>query len=330
MKRLTAGAAALSILAVALANHGAWSQTTRTIKIVVPSPPGGTTDLLARLLGEHIARTQSATVVIDNRPGAGEVIGTESVARAAPDGNTLLFAANPFVINPNLRKMNYDPVTSFEPICLLVTAPTLIVVKSTSTYRTLAELLDAARAKPGTITLGSIGPGSPFQFGFEHIKLAANVDMTFVPYPGNGPAVNALLGGHITMMFGAYGNVAEHLKTGRLRALAAGTKTRIEMLPHLPTVAESGFKGYEVTAWFGMFAPAKTSKETVAQLAGWFTTAMQAPDVKGKLEVQGLIPAGICGGDFTAYLRNQFEDYGRIIRAANIKGSEPSPNPKIP
>ena len=316
---LGAGVAALSILSVTLGNHEAWSQTTRTIKIVVPSPPGGTTDLLARLLGEQIARTQAATVVIENRSGAGDIIGTESAARAAPDANTLLFAANTFVINPHLRKVNYDPVTSFEPICLLVTAPTLIVVNSTSPYRTLAELLDAARAKPGTITLGSIGPGSPYQLGFERLKLAAKVDMTFVPYPGNGPAVNALLGNHVTMMFAAYGNVAEHLKAGRLRAIAAGTNTRIEMLPDLPTVAESGFKDYEVSAWFGTFAPAKTPKDPVAQLAGWFSAAMQRPEVRAKLDVQGLIPAGICGADFSAYLRNQFEDYGRIIRAANIK-----------
>ena len=323
MKRVTviatAGAAAISILSIALVNHGAWSQPTRTIKIVVPTPPGGTTDILARLLGEQIARTQAATVVIDNRPGAGEIIGTESVARAATDGNTLLFTANPFVINPNWRKVNYHPVTSFESICLLVTSPPLIVVNSTSPYRTLAELLDAARAKPGTITLGSIGPGSNFHLGFEQLKIAAKVDMTFVPYPGNGPAVNALLGGHVTMMFASYGNVAEHLKAGRLRALAAGTQTRIEMLPDLPTVAESGFKDYEVKGWFGTFAPAKTPKDTVAQLAGWFTAAMQAPEVKAKLDVQGLFPAGICGADFTAYVRSQFEDYGRIIREAKIK-----------
>jgi len=323
MKRVTviatASAAAISILSITLVNHGAWSQLTRTIKIVVPTAPGGTTDILARLLGEQIARTQAATVVIDNRPGAGEIIGTESVARAAPDGNTLLLAANPFVINPNLRKVNYHPVTSFESICVLVTSPTLIVVNSTSPYRTLAELLDAARAKPGTITLGSTGPGSNFHLGFEQLKIAAKVDMTFVPYPGNGPAVNALLGGHVTMMFASYGNVAEHLKAGRLRALAAGTQTRIEMLPDLLTVAESGFKDYEVKSWFGTFAPAKTPKDMVAQLAGWFTAAMQAPEVKAKLDVQGLFPDGICGADFTTYVRSQFEDYGRIIREANVK-----------
>jgi tripartite-type tricarboxylate transporter receptor subunit TctC len=256
---------------------------------------------------------------VENRPGAGEVIGTENVAAAPPDGNTVLFAANPFVINPNLRKVSYDPLTSFEPICLLVTAPTLIVVNSNSPYHTLADYLEGARAKPGTVTLGSIGPGSPFHLGFEQLKRQAKVDMTFVPYPGNGPAVNALLGEHITSMFGTYSNVAPHLKTGRLRAIAAGTPKRIPMLPDLPTIAESGFNDYEVSAWFGTFAPAKTPPDTVAQLQEWFRAAMQAPAVKSKLELQGLDPAGLCGGDFAAYLRRQYEDYDRIIRESDLK-----------
>ena len=316
--QLAAGAAALGMLFTVLLNDSAQSQT-RTIRIIAPSAPAGVNDILSRLLGDELARAQGITTVVENRPGAGEVIGTESVARATADGNTVLFAANPFVINPNLRKVNYDPLTSFEPICLLVTAPTLIVVNSTSPYRTLKDYLDGARAKPGTVTLGSIGPGSPFHLGFEQLKLATMTDMTFVPFQGNAAAVNALLGEHITSMFGTYSNVAPHLKSGKLRAIAAGTRTRIEMLPELPTVAESGFKDYEVTAWFGTFAPARTPKDTVAQLAGWFRAAMQAPEVKAKLDVQGLAPAGLCGADFAAYLRAQYEDYGRIIRESNIK-----------
>ena len=301
--QLAAGAAALAVLAPL--GDGAWSQT-RTIRIVAPSAPAGVNDILSRLLADEVTRARGVTTVVENRPGAGEVIGTESVARAPADGNTVLFAANPFE-------------RSFEPICLLVTAPTLIVVNSASPYRTLAEYLDVARAKPGSVTLGSVGPGSPYHLGFEQLKLAAKVDMTFVPFQGNGPAVNALLGGHVTSMFGTYSNVAALMKTSQLRAIAAGTRARIEMLPDLPTVAESGFKDYEVTAWFGTFAPVGTPGDKVAQLAGWFTAAMQAPEVRAKLDVQGLFPAGVCGADFAAFLRNQYEHYGRIIREANIK-----------
>jgi tripartite-type tricarboxylate transporter receptor subunit TctC len=313
---LCAGAAALTFVDFA---QRAGSQTTRTIKLIVPSAPGGVTDTLARLLGEQIARTQAATVVIDNRPGAGEVIGTEIAARAAPDGNTLLFAANPFVINPHLRKVSYDPLTSFEPICELANAPTLIVVTSASPYHSLADLLAAARANPGRLTMASIGPGSPFHLGFEKLKRMAKVDMTFIPYPGNGPSVNALLGEHVTMMFGTYANVAEHLKSGKLRAIAATTPGRIQELPDLPTVAESGFPDYAVPAWFASFAPAKTPKAAVSQLAAWMTAALQAPEIEQKLLIQGLYPSRLCGEELAAHLRDEFDDLGRTIRETNIK-----------
>jgi tripartite-type tricarboxylate transporter receptor subunit TctC len=313
---LCAGAAALTVLALA---ERALSQTARTIKLIVPSAPGGVTDILARLLGDQIGRTQGATVVIDNRPGAGEMIGTETAARAAPDGNTVLFAANPFVINPHLRKVSYDPLTSFEPICQLANAPTLIVVTAASPYHSLADLLAAARATPGSLTMASIGPGSPFHLGFEKLKRMANVDMTFIPYPGNGPSVNALLGEHVTMMFGTYANVAEHLKSGKLRAIAATTPRRIDELPDLPTVAESGFPDYAVPAWFAALAPANTPKAAVSQLATWLTAALQAPEIEQKLLIQGLYPSGLCGDEFAAHLRDQFDELGRIIRESNIK-----------
>jgi tripartite-type tricarboxylate transporter receptor subunit TctC len=315
-------AAALAVIACfasSVAETGASAQTARTVRLVVASAPGGVNDILARLLAEEVGQVQGVTVVIDNRPGAGEAIGTESVARAAPDGNTVLIAAAPFLINPQMRKLNYHPLTSFEPICHLASSPTLIVVNGASPYRTLADLIDAARARPGTLTLASIGPGSPFSLGFEMLKLAAKVDMTFVPYPGNAPAVNALLGGHVTAVFGTYPNVAEHLRAGTLRALATAARTRIEPLPDLPTVAESGYKDYEVDAWFSLFAPAKTPKETIAQLAGWFTAAMAVPEMRAKLVAQGLYPVGRCGAEFAAQLRREYEEYGRIIRDANLK-----------
>jgi tripartite-type tricarboxylate transporter receptor subunit TctC len=199
---LAAGAAAVRILAVvplALSSHCAWSQPARTIKVVVPSPAGGSSDVLVRLLGEAISRAKGPTIVIENRPGAGTMIGTEAVARAAPDGTTILNTQTPFIINALLRKVNYDPLMSFEPICHLVSERTVIVVNSASPYRTLGDLIGAARAKPGGLTGASL-PASPSQFVFETLKRAVNVDITFVPYPGGAPAINALLGGHVTFM----------------------------------------------------------------------------------------------------------------------------------
>ncbi len=319
---LAAGAvilAGLSGLLLTLTGEGAWSQAASPIKIIVPNPAGGVADVIARLLAEQISRAQGPTILIENRPGAGTVVGTEATARAAPDGNTLLISANPFLISPLLRKLTYDPLTSFEPICYLARTPTVIVVNTASPYRTLADLLNAARVKPGDLTVAGLGPGSATQIAFEMLKREANIDMTFVSYPGAGPAVNALLGGHVTSMFGNYTDAAEQLKAGKLHALATAARTRIEPLPEVPTVAESGYQDYEVDVWFGIFAPAKTPKDTLARLAGWFSAAVQAPEVKAKLIAQGLFPVGTCGADFASFLRKQYDDYGRVIREANIK-----------
>jgi tripartite-type tricarboxylate transporter receptor subunit TctC len=320
---LTASAAILAgvcSLPLALTSHGAWSQTTRAIKIVVPLPPGSAFDIMSRLLAEQINRTQGTTMEIENRPGAATAIGTEAVSRAAPDGNTLLVNGNPFLINPLLQKLNYDPLTSFQPICDLYRSPSVIVVSNASPYRTLADLLDAARAKPGGLTLASIGPGSATQIAFEMLRRQANVEMTFVPFPGIPPAVNALLGEHVTSVFGVYGGVVdEQLKAGKLRALAAASATRIKALPDVPTVAESGYRDYEVDIWQGLFAPAKTPKDILSRLAGWFSAALEVPELNAKLEVQGLYPGRRCGADFTSFLRKQYDDYGRFIREANIK-----------
>jgi tripartite-type tricarboxylate transporter receptor subunit TctC len=287
--------------------------------MVVPFPPGGPADVLARLFAEQIGQAQAITAVVENRAGGGTVIGSEAVSRATPDGNTLLINTPTFVISPHLRKLNYSPLTGFEPICYLVRSKMVIVVNSTSPYRTLADLLDAARAKPGDLTLANAGAAGITQLAFEMLKRVAKVSITLVPYPGGAPAFNALLGEHVTSALLDYTVLAEHLKAGKLRALATTSRVRIESLPDVPTVAESGYKDYEVDDWYGVFAPAKTPKETLSQLTGWFTSALQAPEIKAKLVVQGLDPVGMCGADFGALLRKQYEEFGSVIREANIK-----------
>ena len=316
---LIACAAVLGILAVAPALREAQAQSGRTVRAIVPTPPAGVNDLLARLMSDYLGKTNGLSMVVENRAGAAEVIGTEAVARAAPDGNTLLFGSAQVVINPQLRKVNYHPLESFEPVCLLVVAPTVYSVYSASSYRTLNDLLDAARAKPGSVTMGSLGPGTPFDIGLAMLKNAAKVDITFVPFNGNGPSINALLGGHVTSAYNSYSSVNSQLKAGLLRPLAVSSKTRIPPLPEVPTVAESGFKDYEVAPWFGVYAPAKTPKETVTQFSDWLSAALKAPEVKDKLAVQELYPMGLCGADFAAFLRKQQEDYGRAIKETNFK-----------
>jgi len=305
---------------LALVAGAASAQGSRTIKVVVPSPPGGSVDILGRLLGQQISQQHGVNVVVESRPGAGTIVATDAVARAAPDGNTVLIVANAFVIIPHIRKLNYDPLTSFAPIAQLVTSPQVLVVNSAAPYRGFGEFIDAARTVPGGLTTASVGPATTAHIGIEQLKRITGANLTFVPFPGNTAAVNALLGEHVTSALANYVEVFEQLKAGRLRALATTSRARIPQLPDLPTVAELGFPGYEAEVWFGLVAPAGTPNEAVAELARWFTGALQAPDVKPKLMTLGLNPIESSEAEFVALLRRKHDEYGRIIREANIKG----------
>lgn len=304
---------------VGVSGSRALSQAPRAIRLIVPYPPGGGIDALARILATEIGRAQGPVVAVENRPGAGSEIGTEAVVRASPDGSTLLTNNNALVILPHLRKLSYDPLADLEPICNLGSTPSLVVVNSASPYHTLDDLLRAARAKPGALTFGS-APGGAANVGFEMLAHAAGVWLTFVPFGGTPPAVNALLGRHIDVVAMVdYPAVAGQLRAGTLRALAAGSRRRIEAQPDVPTVAESGYPDYEAEVWYGLFAPARTPPEIISQLASWYTSAVRSPEARAKLAAQQISPVALCGTDFTAYLRKQSDEYGRAISDANIK-----------
>ena len=309
----------VATLALALCVAGSSAQTSGPIKIVVPYAAGGGADILARLLADRISAAHQVTMIIENRAGGGTVIGTEAVARAAPDGNTLLIVTDTIVVVPHLRKLSYDPLTSFEPICNLAATPQVIVVNATSSYRSLADLVAAARSRPGQLTVASPGPGSAAHVTIEMFKRSAGVNLTYIPYPGIAPALSALIGDHITSAFSTYAAVAEQLRAGKLRALAAASVARIEGLPDVPAVAELGYKELEADLWYGLYAPAKTSAATLAQLANWFSAAMRLPELKPKLDAQGLAPVALCGAQFGVYLRQQYDKYARGIRESNIK-----------
>jgi tripartite-type tricarboxylate transporter receptor subunit TctC len=308
------------VLALSVQPVSAQGVTGKTVRIVVPFPPGGSADILARLLGQQMTLANNQAILIENRPGAGTVIASEFVSRAAPDGTTLLLNANSFVINPHLRpNLSYDPLTSFEPVCLLVTSPQVIVVNSSSPFRTLADLLSAAKSRPGELSLATVGPATTQHIAGEQFKRVAQINLTYVPYTGGAPAVNALLGGHVTTVLANYSEVVEQIKAGKLRVLAATSRERIEPLPDVPTLVESGYD-VDAIVWFGLVAPARTPNELILQLAGMLKAALQAPDVKSKLVIQGLYPVGACGAEYGTHIRKQYEIYGRIIREANIKG----------
>jgi tripartite-type tricarboxylate transporter receptor subunit TctC len=317
---LLIGTAALLGLSISGFDYAAWSQNSKTIKVVISVPAGGTIDLLVRVLADYIGKTHGQTIIVESRPGAGSIIAAEAVARAAPDGNTLLVNSNGMMISSKIRKVNFDPLTSYEPICYLVSSPQVIVVNSDSPYRTLADLIDAARAKPGELSIASVGPLTTQHIAIERFKRLAGVNLTYVPFTGGAPAINALLGGHLTAVFQNYSEVGEQLNAGKLRALATPSASRIEPLPNLPTVAESGYPNFAAEVWFGLVAPAKTPKETMSQLIEMFSGALQAPEVKAKLVVQALYPNARCGTDFATHLQYQSDEYARVIRELDLKG----------
>jgi tripartite-type tricarboxylate transporter receptor subunit TctC len=314
-----AAIAATAVCALlALAAAPAWSQGSPPIRLIVPYPPGGGIDVLARILADEIGRTQGQSIVIENRPGAGTEIGTEVVARATPDGRTLLFNNNAIVILPHVRKVNYDLRTDLVGVCVAASTPTVMVVNSNSPLRTLQDIVAAARAKPGELSYGS-APAGLMNVAFEMLAHQAGFKTTFVPFGGTPPALNAVLGEHITIGFVDYPAAAGHIQSGKLRAVAVGSRARIPELPDVPTIAESGFKGYEIEVWYALFAPAKTPGEVTSRLAGWFKGAALSPAIRGKLTAQGFNPSGQCGPEFAAYLKSEDDKFGQAVRDADIR-----------
>jgi tripartite-type tricarboxylate transporter receptor subunit TctC len=290
----------------------------RLIKVVLPVPPGGAGDIIARLFTDQVSRLNNRKFVVETRPGAGTMIGTEAVARSPADGKTLLINAPFLLIGPHLQKLTFDPLASLDPVCYLVSSPGVLAVNAASPYHTFADLMQAVRAHSGEMTFASVGPGTTHHIGFAKLKRDSGLDFIYVPFSGGGPAINALLGNHVTAVLAEYAPLSEHLKAGTLRPVAVTSTARVPSLPDVPTIGES-YPGFEVDFWWGLFAPARTPEAIVSQLAQWFTAAMQEPALKGKLNELGFFPAGICGKDFAALLRKQYDDYGRAIRGANIR-----------
>jgi tripartite-type tricarboxylate transporter receptor subunit TctC len=312
-------AAALLVCGLATSPVSAQSSSGRTLKIVVPLAAGGGADILARILAEQIGHAQNVSTIVENRAGAGTVIGTEAVARAAPDGETVLLTNPAFLINPHIKKVTYDPLTNFDPVCNMVNFPLVFVVSKDSPLKSMKDMIAMAKDKPGSVTVASAGTGNPTHIGFEVLKKATGLEMTYVPFAGAAPAVNALLGGHITAVYSDYGTISGQLKSGALRPIAVGGKERFSGLPDVPTIPELGYTDYEAVSWNGILAPAKTPKDTLARLIDWFSAAGNSDQVKEKLGALGLGPTVLCGPEYAASLKRQYDRFGTAIRASNIK-----------
>ncbi|MFM8609850.1 MAG: Bug family tripartite tricarboxylate transporter substrate binding protein [Burkholderiaceae bacterium] len=299
----------------------AQSFPSRPIKLVVPFPPGGTGDMQARLIGDFMSRDLGQPVVVENKPGAGTVIGTQQVAQAQPDGHTLLLMANSFVINAKLRgpTLPYAGLKAFEPVACLTNSPQAIAVNSAAPWRTFKEWMDAVKAKPDTVSYAAFGPATAQHIAAEMLVRAAGLRMTYVPFPGGSPAVNSVLAGHVQTVLANVSEIQAHVDAGKLRMLAVTTAQRLPALPSVPTVIESGIPGYEAAAWFGLCAPAGTPRDVVARLARAAANAVNDADVGKRLVAAGLQPYLMDPARFAAHINDQFAQYSKVIDEAGIK-----------
>ena len=300
----------------------AQSYPDRTIRFIVPYPPGSGTDIVARLLAQKLPEGLGQPVVIENRPGAGAIIGVEAVARAAPDGYTIGIAdTGPLAINPALySKLSYDPVRDFAPITLVANLPFILVVNPNLGVSSVSELIAQAKARPGQINYASVGNGSAVHLATELFKTRAGIDLTHVPYKGSAPALNGLLAGEASVMFVNLLSSMPHVKTGRLRALAAATPKRIAAVPDLPTIAEAGVPGYEFEAWFGVIAPAGTPPAIVQRLNKEIHAALAQPEVRERMLNQGgFEPVGSSAEEFAATIRREIERWGKLVQATGAR-----------
>lgn len=314
------GAAALALAMAAPAFAQTAGYPDKPIHIIVPYPPGGFNDTLARTLGIKLQAAWGQPVVVDNKPGGATVIGLEAMVKAPADGYTLAIIPFSFAVNPYLiAKLPYDANKDFAPITLAASTANLLVVPAASPYNTMKDLLAAAKAKPGSLSYASTGIGSSNHLSMEKFKQIAGVDMVHVAYKGSAPAVADLLGGHVQVMFDNISNVLPHVKSGKLKALAVTTPVRSPMTPDVPTVIEAGVPGYEVGVWFGVAAPAATPKPIVDKLHAEIVKILQMPDVKEKFSAQGVDSIGSTPEQFTAHVQAQSAMWGKVVKDAGIK-----------
>ncbi len=293
----------------------------KPIRMVVPFPPGGTTDILARVAGQKITEATGQQVIVDNRPGAGGNIGTEIVARAPADGYTLLTdPGSTLTINPSLfPKLPFDPLKDFAPITIIAAVPNLLVVHPSLPAKTVKELIALAKARPGQLNYASTGAGQSTHLSLELFKLMGGLNITHIPYKGSSPALTDVLAGQVTIMFDNMPSCLPHVKAGKLRALGVSTLQRSPALPALPTIAESGLPGFEVSVWFGVLAPAGTPRDIVSRLNAVVVKALAAPDVRQRLAGQGAEAVGNTPEQFTAQMQRDLVKWAKVVKDANIR-----------
>jgi len=318
--RLVRFAAALAcMLGMAYGDLQAQPYPSRPLKLIVPYPPGGVTDILGRALAKEIAQPLGQPVLVENRPGAGGAIGTEAVARSAADGHTLLLgASSTHVLNPILYKVSYDPVKDFDPVGLVASTPLVLVVNPQVPARNVVELIAWLRRHASKASFGSYGNASASHLAGELFKAAAGVDMLHVPYKGAAPAQNELIGGQIALMFSDM-SAMQHVKSGKLRALAVTSAQRSAAFPEIPTVAESGILGFEVAGWFGLYVPAGVPRAITARLSTELAAAVKGPELHSRLLALGLDPRSSTPEELIALMQTERVKWEKVIANAKVK-----------
>lgn len=301
----------------------AWSQLqpfpSRALRVVVPYPPGGAVDAVARLLGQRLQDSLGQTVIVDNRPGASGTIGSEFVARAPADGHTLLVNASIHVINPHvLKSLPFDAIRDFTPVTQIARGPLLLVINPALPARTVKDLIALARRQPGTMVFATSSLGSAGHLAEEQFRLQSGTELVIVPYKGSGPALADVIGGHVSAMIDPVLSALPHVQSGRLRALAVTSTKRLTILPTLPTVAESGLPGFEFYSWYGLWGPAGMAREVSAILQAATVKALRQGDFSERLAAQGFEPVGSTAAEFASFVQQETALYSRIVKQARI------------
>ena len=324
MKRTNPHAAAIMVSALLAGAAGTVCAQaefpSKPIRFIVGFAPGGGTDIVARVIGQKLDETWRQRVIVDNRPGAAQIIASELTAKATPDGHTIFLASAGFTITPAFnQKLPYDPVRDFSPIVMAASAPNVLVINPSFPARSVKDVLAAARAKPGQLTYGSGGVGAPSHLSGALFGALGQVQITHVPYKGSGPAMIDLLGGQLQMSFPDLSTVLPHLKSGKLMALAVTTPQRSAFLPEIPTVEESGLPGYEASSWFAVMGPAGIPKDVVLKLNATINRILNDPDMRTTLSAQGASVVGGAPQDLAKTISNEIAKWKKVVAAAGIK-----------
>ncbi len=310
-------------VALAVASPAAFAQTypTKPVRLMVPFPPGGSTDIVARIVAQQVSERLGQQMVIENRGGAGGTIGTALVAKAPADGYTLVLGTtSTHVVAPAVYpKLDYDPIKDFAPVSLLAVTPYLLVVHPNVKAGTLKEFIEVARAQPGKLNYASAGTGSTTHIAMEMLKLASTTFMLHIPYNGNGPAGTAVIAGQVEALFGSLPAVLPHAKSGKVRALAVGTPVRSPALPDVPTVAESGYPGFDASLWLAIMAPANTPAAIIDRLNKEIVAVIKAPESAAALAKAGAEPLSSTPAELTAMIREGIPKYVKVVQTAGIK-----------